>query len=70
MVENNCSYMAVASRWDTIHYYTQPGVFGGCHAVYFVKNNAETLDFFFIYLATYTLMVSNTVTNQAKQTKK
>ena len=40
--------MAVASGWDTIHYTTQPGVFGGYHADYFVKNNAETLDFFFI----------------------
>lgn len=32
----------------TIYYNTQPGVFGGYHADYFVKNNAETLDFFFI----------------------
>ncbi len=40
--------MAVASRWDIIHYTTQPGVFGGWYADYFVKKNAETLDIFFL----------------------
>jgi len=48
MCEYNCAFMAVASRWDIIHYTTQPGVFGGWYADYFVKKNAETLDIFFV----------------------